>query len=357
MNNYSTNNALPPEKLINDHSSGNVSPEISSALIQIFELATSDINLQIAFNKALERLLTLSAISRAAILLKPVENYALRVFAWAGYSQNVRNVVVPLSEENAGWVFSHQQPLRINQVGTYKSSSQSTRSSVLIVPVSYQGKPFGVIIIENINRSFTSDDENFFRILGIYFGAILSTADLRSEIAKNDTLFSFFMNLVSKLHTMFNEEEIIKLVSDDLTQLLSAKKLQITVDNAGINKDTKFVENAFRSDVTALENGDNRLVIPFSLDKGTQGLMLIERNFPFSSLEHKFIEAISVEVGSVLNKLTVMKNQQKFSTREKRISEVTSKIWASQTIDVILQTGIKEIGSALGADEATIRLN
>ena len=70
MNNQSINNVLPTEKVNNNHSSGNESPDISSALIQAFELATSDINPQIAFNKALERLLSISIISRAAILLK-----------------------------------------------------------------------------------------------------------------------------------------------------------------------------------------------------------------------------------------------------------------------------------------------
>jgi len=357
MNNQSINNFHPSEEEIKNYSSGNESQNISSTLIQVFELATSDINPQIAFNKALERLLSLSAISRAAILLKPAKNNALRVFAWAGYSQNVRNMEIPLAEDNTGWVFSHQQPLRINQIGTSKSSSQSSRSAVLIVPVSYQGKHFGVIILENINKAFTNNDENFFRILGTFVGAILSNTDLQAEINKNDIMFSFYMNLVSKIHTMINKDEIIKLVSDEITQLLSAKKVQITIGSSEITQDTNYVDNAFRHGGTALETGDNRLVIPFYFDKGTQGMMLVERDALFSKLELKFIEAISVEVGSVLEKLTVMKDRQKSSTREKQISEVTSKIWASQTIDLILQTGIKEIGSALGADEATIRLN
>ena len=228
---------------------------------------------------------------------------------------------------------------------------------MLIVPVSYQDKHFGVMILENIDKAFSNNDENFFQILSAYVGAILANTDLRTDINKNAIMFSFFMNLVSKVHTMFDKDEIIKLVSDEITQLLTAKKVQITVSSTAIAKDTNNVENAFLIDGTALETDDNRLVIPFYLDRGTQGLMLVERDAPFSSMEQKFIEAISVEVGSILEKLTVMKNQQKISTREKQISEVTSKIWASQTIDLILQTGIKEIGSALGADEATIRLN
>ena len=156
---------------------------------------------------------------------------------------------------------------------------------------------------------------------------------------------------------MIDKEEILKLVSEEITQLLSAKEVRITIGGAAITQGTNNIENTYPSDGISSETGNNRLAIPFYLDRGTQGMMMVEKDGPLSSMEQKFLEAIAVEVGSSLGKLTIMKSQEKLSTREKLISEVTSKIWASQTIDLILQTGIKEIGSALGADEATIRLN
>ena len=43
--------------------------------------------------------------------------------------------------------------------------------------------------------------------------------------------------------------------------------------------------------------------------------------------------------------------------REKFVTEITNKIWASTTIDGILQTAVRELGQILDATEATIELN
>jgi hypothetical protein len=38
------------------------------------------------------------------------------------------------------------------------------------------------------------------------------------------------------------------------------------------------------------------------------------------------------------------------------VSEITSKIWSSSTVDGILQTAAREMGRALDTDEVTIEL-
>jgi hypothetical protein len=39
------------------------------------------------------------------------------------------------------------------------------------------------------------------------------------------------------------------------------------------------------------------------------------------------------------------------------VTEITKKIWSANTIDGILRTAVKELGSALDASEATIELD
>jgi hypothetical protein len=43
--------------------------------------------------------------------------------------------------------------------------------------------------------------------------------------------------------------------------------------------------------------------------------------------------------------------------REKFVTEITNKIWASTSIDGILQTTVRELGQILDATEATIEIN
>ena len=43
--------------------------------------------------------------------------------------------------------------------------------------------------------------------------------------------------------------------------------------------------------------------------------------------------------------------------QEKYVTEITNRIWASTSIDGVLQTTLRELGQILDATEATIEIN
>ena len=49
--------------------------------------------------------------------------------------------------------------------------------------------------------------------------------------------------------------------------------------------------------------------------------------------------------------------RQSAAIREKYVTEITNKIWASTSVDGVLQTALRELGQVLDATEATIEIN
>jgi GAF domain-containing protein len=72
--------------------------------------------------------------------------------------------------------------------------------------------------------------------------------------------------------------------------------------------------------------------------------------------EKSMIEAIASQAALALENARLVEDSQVLARRERMVAEITSKIWASTSIDGILQTAAREMGRALDTDEVTIEL-
>jgi GAF domain-containing protein len=68
------------------------------------------------------------------------------------------------------------------------------------------------------------------------------------------------------------------------------------------------------------------------------------------------VEALSTQVAISLENARLLEESQQSALRERLSASIVQKIWASGSIDSILQTAIRELGRALEASEATIEL-
>jgi len=69
------------------------------------------------------------------------------------------------------------------------------------------------------------------------------------------------------------------------------------------------------------------------------------------------IEAVATQAVLALENARLLEDSQQTALRERLTADIANKIWASQNIDSILQTTIRELGRALRADEATIEID
>ena len=114
---------------------------------------------------------------------------------------------------------------------------------------------------------------------------------------------------------------------------------------------TLFVGNSSDGD----EN--NHVEVPITLREQIIGQLHLEGDEEFSPEDQNWLEAIATQTALALENARLLDESQSAAMREKFVTEITNKIWASTTIDGVLQTAVRELGQVLDATEATIELD
>ena len=106
-------------------------------------------------------------------------------------------------------------------------------------------------------------------------------------------------------------------------------------------------------------NVDNpqQLVIPINLRDQIVGQLTVEGNEPWTSDQKNLIDAVAAQAAVALENARLVNESRQTATRERMLAEINSKIWASNTLDGVLQTAIKELGRRLDASSVSIELN
>lgn len=111
------------------------------------------------------------------------------------------------------------------------------------------------------------------------------------------------------------------------------------------------------------ESGDAELFedikeieVPLALRDQIIGQINLSSENEWTVEERSIIEAIASQAAQALENARLVEDSQVLARRERMIADITSKIWASTSIDGILQTAAREMGRALDTDEVTIEL-
>ena len=131
--------------------------------------------------------------SQAASILKfDVATNSFRFIAAPWYHQQLlKEVVVPLDESIAGWVFGNNKSLIVQDVRQdprhYKAvdlATGFTTISLLAIPMRYQGETIGVLEVLNKagDAHYTEEDVTVLEMLALYAGMALWNASLETNI-------------------------------------------------------------------------------------------------------------------------------------------------------------------------------
>jgi signal transduction histidine kinase len=127
--------------------------------------------------------------------------------------QPLKDMAVPLDTSIAGWVFSQNESLIVQDVTKdsrhFKAVDQAldfSTSSLLAVPLTYKGNTIGVLetVNKKDNANYTEEDVAILEILGLYAAMALWNSnldsriqDMQDEIAELDRLKSNFIAITS----------------------------------------------------------------------------------------------------------------------------------------------------------------
>jgi GAF domain-containing protein/HAMP domain-containing protein len=105
------------------------------------------------------------------------------------------------------------------------------------------------------------------------------------------------------------------------------------------------------------EENSITLDVPISLRDQVLGEILLEGQREWTPEQQSLVDAVATQAAIALENARLVSESREIALRERMVAEINSKVWASATIDGVLQTVIKELGRRLNASSATIELH
>ena len=102
--------------------------------------------------------------------------------------------------------------------------------------------------------------------------------------------------------------------------------------------------------------GASEVDVPLALRDEVIGQISLTAEADWTPEQRNLIETVAAQAALALENARLVEESQSSAARERLLAEITGKVWASTSIDGILQTAVRELGRALDASEASIEL-
>jgi len=96
--------------------------------------------------------------------------------------------------------------------------------------------------------------------------------------------------------------------------------------------------------------------VPLALRDEVIGQINLSGSEEWSPEERAWVESVATQAAIALENARLMDESRKQAGIERTVAEITTRVWAANTMDGILQTAVKELGRALNASEAVVEL-
>jgi GAF domain-containing protein len=151
-----------------------------------------------------------------------------------GYTDNeVFSVKIPFSTGVTGWVATHRQPLRVNDVtkdSRYISLNNRIRSEMAI-PLIYRNDVLGVLNVESTQPdAYSENDEEMLGTLGGSLAAIIAQSRLLEQFRQQVEFDHLLYEITNKIRRTSNINSILETTANELNKTLGARRASIKID-------------------------------------------------------------------------------------------------------------------------------
>jgi len=168
--------------------------------------------------------------------------------------------------------------------------------------------------------------------------------------------------IADSLATAINNANLFKQVQENLDEINTlhrqylAKAWEDVIAREG---ETDFTHES--SPIETDASPDSQLVtleVPLILRDQVIGSISIERDqATLTEEEEAFVNSVASQAALALENARLVKETERSAQHNRSVTDITSKIWSSTSVDAILRTALQELGQTLGASEGTIQLN
>jgi GAF domain-containing protein/HAMP domain-containing protein len=285
--------------------------------------------------------------------------------------------------------------------GTFESGTASSDQALsLRTPIELRGETIGSLdILSGLDSDLDAEDEAVLRAVADELAGALEQARLMDEIHRRavqlqtaaeiardatgqldlDTLLGRAVNLV---HDRFNYDHVSLFISEVggratilreaagiAAEEIKQAELRMEADSTSIvGHVTRAGRSYLANDVARdsyyrahplLLETRSELAVPLKIGEVVIGVLDVQVNRPFAFTQDDVtvLEVLADQVAVGIQNAQLFRATLQRARREQAVVEVTSRIRASQSIDEILRTAVREMRQALGAERALIWLN
>ena len=163
-------------------------------------------------------------------------------------------------------------------------------------------------------------------------------------------------NIADTLAVAIENARLFEETERNLNEMRIAQRAYVTKAWSGAAQENKGYEYASTTEGLAPDTGISTIDVPLILREQIIGQLHLEGQQDWTPEERNLVEAVATQAALAMENARLLDESQQMAQRERLAAEITGKVWSSPNTDFILQTAIKELGRALGADEATIEL-
>ncbi len=370
--------------------------EAHRGLHQVLAEAASAATVAEAFQKAAQALHAQRPDD--LVLFFVPEDGHLRVAALAGHAPEVADLVIPIGQGITGWVAQHRQPQRVNQVSQdprYIPGTPGVQSE-LTVPLIYRGELLGLLDMESFRRNaYSESDQELFFTLATSLAAVLANLRLLEATRRRSQQLQMLNEISAIAAAYTNQVELLQAVLPALAQRLGAslgsallpspteedKFVMVAhyppdiLEKVGQQPDHPLLINAHIHTLAPLLLTDFKGQLPPDLEKllaqyNVQSILLfplvlrqrlvgvLRLGLPFvpdwDDEDVQIFEQLGRQIATSLETARLFEQAVRRAERERLVTEITTRLRASNDPQVILQTAVREIQRALRAETTQV---
>jgi len=236
-----------------------------------------------------------------------------------------------------GWSVSHHEARIALDVGEEAVHFQnpylpSTRSE-LALPMISEGRALGALTIQSIwPEAFDQDDITVLQGIADSLATSIDNANLYNQAQES-------LNEIQSLHRQY----LAKAWED-----VAARE-----GDMGYTFERSAAETGPPPETQPIT-----LEVPLVLRDQVIGTITIERDQDtWSAEEEAFINGVASQTALALENARLVTQTERGAQHSRSVADITSKVWASTSVDTILRTALQELGQTLGASDGLIQLN
>lgn len=186
------------------------------------------------------------------------------------------------------------------------------------------------------------------RVLGVLNVQSTREADFGPQII--DTM----QNMAGQVAIALENARLFQEAQQVIRELRTIQQQYLLRGWSGFAEDHPNLEYQIGDEV---DDDSRKLETSISLRDQTLGEILLEGHQEWTPDQQSLVDAVATQAAIALENARLVSESRQIALRERMVAEISSKIWASATIDGVLQTAIKELGRRLNVSSAMIELN